>query len=115
MSKDGTRHSGEGNLVHSFSLSFCVFRGEEHIIHTFPLTQVAGKWPGRLSARQSQRPGELNSGVAKAVSAAPGLTWVVCSISVTGLASLSVQTQHLKYLGYFLLSTPQWKKITTQT
>lgn len=90
MSNDGTRHSGKGNLVHFFSLSFCGFTGEGHMIHTFPLTQWAGKWSGRLSASQPQRPGELNSGVVKAVSAAPGLTWVVCSISVTGLASLFV-------------------------
>lgn len=57
MSKAGTRHEGKGNLVHP-SACYFVFLEVKGIKHIHPLPEVAGKWSGRLSASQPQRPGE---------------------------------------------------------
>jgi len=102
--------SRKGNLVRSFNPSFHVFEGEGHVIHVFPpeRAEAGGREGGRKiqpahNLRDQGRSHGLNTGVAKAASAAPRLAWLVCSVSAIGLVSLFLQAQCLKSLGYFLM------------
>lgn len=85
--------SHKGNLVRSFNPLFHVFEGEGHVIHILPPERrEAGGREGALKVQPvyNLRDLENSHGVAKAVSAAPRLAWLVCSVSVTGLALLFV-------------------------
>lgn len=78
------------NLVCSFDLSFHVFESEGHV---FPpergeMGGREGVWKVQPVHNFKDLEGSrgLNTGVAKAVSAASRLSWAVFSVNVTGLA-----------------------------
>lgn len=82
--------SVKGNLVCSFDLSFHVFESEGHV---FPPERGEtggreGVWKVQPLHNFEDLEGShgLNTGVAKAVSAAPRLSGVVCSVNATGPA-----------------------------
>lgn len=84
-------------LVRSFNPLFHVFEGEGHVIDMFPPER--GEVGGREGAskvqpvynlRDAESSHGLNTGVAKAVSAAPRLVCLVCRVNVTGFALLFV-------------------------